>query len=59
MNKLSAITTAIIATYATATANGVLPAKYAAYAMLAATFVQAFQGAVHQAPPPTNTDSSK
>lgn len=48
MNKLTAFTTALVATLGTGFSTGAIPNKYAGYALIAATFIQAFQGAVNK-----------
>lgn len=44
VNVFSTITTGLVTALGTAFASGVIPTKYAGYAMIAATFLQAFQG---------------
>lgn len=54
MNYFTAFTAALVTGAGAAFQSGALPAKYAGYAMIAATMLQAFQGAIHK-PTPSGT----
>lgn len=59
MNWLSAITASVVTAAGAGMQYGVIPAKYAGYAMMAAAIIQAFQGAVHKSPAPATNDAAQ